>query len=234
MKRTVVFLLAFICSFPTFAQTANNTKQSDVCHELFSTRSISFPTDLKFIKWDTIRFNDETLAALRKATCLHLSDEENIVEDDQYACVSGIVDTEYYKQDFEVRDTLDWSIIRLNHSKVINDNVEVFVVTVSRGHSYLLTVVRDPNKPDRFEGKSIALLQFGMGNRHWGHSRDANLLSVNNIKVQGECWHETDEPGKSAGVNTTISIRKDGEIVEKQKPVIVEKQKPLKKKRKTK
>ena len=233
MKTTVVFLLTFICSYPTFAQTADNTKQSDASQELFSTRSISLPTDLKFINWDTIRFNDETLAAIRKATCLHLSDGENIVED-QYACASGIVDTEYYKQDFELPDTLDWSIIRLNHSKVINDNVEVFLVIVSRGNGYLLTVVRDPNKPDRFEGKSIALLEFAMGNRHWGHSRDANLLSVNNIKIYGNCWHENDEPGTSAGVNTTISIRKDGEIVEKQKPMIVEKQKPLKKKRKTK
>lgn len=132
MKTTIVFLLAFISSYSIFAQTAENTKQSDACQELFSTRSISLPTNLKFINWDTIRFNNETLAAIRKATCLHLSDGENIVED-QYACASGIVDTEYYKQDFELPDTLDWSITRLNLSKVINDNVEVFLVIVNFG-----------------------------------------------------------------------------------------------------
>ena len=207
------YLLLLIVSFAyqlSFSQTADSVQEIDLCRNFKSILSVSLPLKPTDENYKYIRLSTSSIKAINKATLVSLSEGESECID-----ISGEVDDENFKHDFDTLKNETYSIVRISPAKPLNNQLLMFIVsTEKRGHSYLITFNRTGNRNNCMQAKSAVLLNFVIGNNHFSHGRNSTFINYNKIKIEGSCWHENDVPEMKRSI--MLIIQKDGTIVMKE------------------
>ncbi len=220
MKTPLLLLILFFACHTSFSQTADSVPPIDLCRNFQTIKSLSLPLKQTYEGYRYIRLSVASLKAIHKAALVSLTEgESDCIE------ISGEVDEENFKSDFDTLDTDTYAIVRISPTKPINNQMLMFMITSQRrGHSYLVTFNRTGNRNNCLQAKSAVLLGFVIGNNHFHHGRDATFINYNEIKIEGDCWHETVMPDPHK-MSIMLTIQKDGSIVKKEIPVPASKDK---------
>ena len=206
-------MILFFACHTSFSQATDSVQQIDLCSNLRNVKSISLPFDRINVNYSHVRLSVASLKAINKAALLSLSEGEG-----ECIEISGEVDDENFKSDFDTLDNATYSIARISPAKSINNQMLMFIlISERRGHAYLITFIRTGSQNNCMKAKSAVLLGFANGNNHWAHGRDYIFHNYNKIKIKGNCWHESEMPNPQK-LSVMLSIKNDGTIVMEEMP----------------
>jgi hypothetical protein len=211
MRTPLLLLIVSLAYQVSFSQTADSMQEIDLCRNPEKIRSVSLP--LKSTEnYKHIRLSVASKKAIAKAALVSLSEGESECID-----ISGEVDDENFKNDFDTLENETYSIVRVSPTKPINNQLLLFILTTNkRDHAYLVTFNGTGSRNNCMQAKSAVLLGFVIGNNHFSHSRKSTFINYNKIKIEGGCWHENDVPLVKKKRSVMLTIQKDGTIVMKE------------------
>jgi hypothetical protein len=212
MKPPLLLLIVSLACQVSFSQTADSVQEIDLCRNFQSIRSVALPLKPTDENYKRVRLSVASIKAINKATLLSLSEGESECID-----ISGEVDDENFKNDFDTLERETYSIVRISPAKPINNQLLLFVLTTEkRGHTYLITFNRTGSRNNCMQARSAVLLDLIIGNNHFSHSRVSTFINYNTIQIEGSCWHENDVPLVEKKRSVMLTIQKDGTIVMKE------------------
>ena len=212
MKPPLLLLIVSFACQVSFSQTTDSVQEIDLCKNFENIVSVSLPLKSTDANYKRIRLSIASIKTINKATLVSLSDGESECID-----ISGEVDDENFKYDFDTLENETYSIVRISPAKPNNNQLLMFILTTEkRDHSYLITFNRTGNRNNCMQAKSAVLLDFVIGNNHFSHGRNSTFINYNKIKIEGSCWHENDVPLVEKKRSIMLTIQKDGTIVMKE------------------
>lgn len=212
MKLPLLLLIVSFAWQVSFSQTAETVQEIDLCRDFQNILSVSLPLKSTDENYKHIRLSIASLKAINKATLVSLSEGEPECID-----ISGEVDDENFKYDFDTLENETYSMVRISPAKPINNQLLMFIVTTEkRGHSYLVTFTRTGGRNNCIQARCAVLLDFVIGNNHFSHGRKSTFINYNQIKIERSCWHENDVPFVEKKGSVMLTIQKDGTIVMKE------------------
>lgn len=212
MKPLLLLLIVSFACQVSFSQTTDSVQEIDLCKNFENIRSVSLPLKSTDESYKHIRLSIASIKAINKATLVSLSEGESECID-----ISGEVDDENFKYDFDTLENETYSIVRISPAKPINNQLLMFILTTEkRDHSYLITFIRTGSRNNFLQARSAVLLGFVIGNNHFSHSRKSTFINYNKIKIEGSCWHENDVPLIEKKRSVMLTIQIDGTMVMKE------------------